>query len=196
MHSCRKSKSDRSIVPRISQAPPASSGPPPRSDPERFGRTARYIGKGECMNTLDWVPLIFDRVVAATISASALAIGIAFLQWCFGARLNAAWRFSLWSVVMVRLLIPVFPQSPASLFNLARLWNTNSPTHSAQHAPATESPTLASRHRLESKARSVPQLRSPSPLASAISHARSTSGFLAGPSASGWARKALCWCTA
>jgi hypothetical protein len=66
---------------------------------------------------------LFDVAVAAVWRASWQAVVLAAivlaLQLVLGGRLAAKWRFALWSVVMLRLLIPTLPASPMSLFNLS-----------------------------------------------------------------------------
>ncbi len=66
----------------------------------------------------------FLDVAAAVIwraswQAAVLGAIVLALQLIFGARLSAKWRFALWSVVMLRLLVPVLPASRLSLFNLS-----------------------------------------------------------------------------
>ena len=42
-------------------------------------------------------------------------------QWLFRDKLTPRWRFNLWWLVLIRLIIPVFPESPLSVFNLAHI---------------------------------------------------------------------------
>lgn len=58
----------------------------------------------------------------ASWQGAVLALLITLLAWCFGERLSPRWRYLLWSVVVMRLLVVATPVSPWSIFNLAR-WN-------------------------------------------------------------------------
>lgn len=60
----------------------------------------------------------FILALEATVFASVLIALIAAVQWLFGKRLGPGWRFILWSIVLVRLLLPALPESRLSLFNL------------------------------------------------------------------------------
>src|SRR5688500_261117 len=51
---------------------------------------------------------------AAVLAAIVLAV-----QWLTRGRLPARWRYNLWLLVLLRLVIPVTPASPFSLFNLS-----------------------------------------------------------------------------
>src|SRR6476619_5708313 len=57
----------------------------------------------------------------ATWQATLLAVLVMILQRVLGKRLGGRGRFALWAVVVVRLLLPVLPESRWSVFNLARL---------------------------------------------------------------------------
>lgn len=73
-----------------------------------------------------------EGVSAAVWQASWQAACLALMIWgldrTLGARLAAGWRFALWSLVFVRLALPVVPASPTSVF---RLW----PARPEQAAP-------------------------------------------------------------
>ena len=70
------------------------------------------------------MPLLgfLDRVVPllwrATWKAGVLIALIFVIRPMHGSRLAPAWRFALWGVVLVRLLVPVLPSGPLSLFRL------------------------------------------------------------------------------
>ena len=70
------------------------------------------------------MPLLgfLDRVVPllwrATWQAGVLIALIFVIRAMLGSRLAPAWRFALWGVVLVRLLVPVLPSGPLSLFRL------------------------------------------------------------------------------
>ena len=61
---------------------------------------------------------VFDWVLQASWQASFLVLLILLVQWVFRARMSAAWRFGLWWLLVVRLVLPVSPPSPFSLFNV------------------------------------------------------------------------------
>ncbi|HTG43924.1 MAG TPA: M56 family metallopeptidase, partial [Verrucomicrobiae bacterium] len=64
--------------------------------------------------------LAFGELLKATIAGSILAVVVAALQFSAKRRLTPAWRYALWLPVLLRLIIPVFPESSWSLFNLPR----------------------------------------------------------------------------
>jgi beta-lactamase regulating signal transducer with metallopeptidase domain len=70
------------------------------------------------MNQL--APALFGKILEATLSASILAAIVFLLQVALRKRLSAAWRFALWIPVLIRLLIPVLPETPFSIFNAPR----------------------------------------------------------------------------
>lgn len=49
--------------------------------------------------------------------AAILVALILLVQWLFGRKLAPGWRYSLWLLVVIRLVLPVTPQSPVSVFN-------------------------------------------------------------------------------
>lgn len=65
----------------------------------------------------DTLPL-FANVLRMTVQASVVIVLILTFQRLLGRRLPPAWRHALWSLVVLRLLLPVFPESRLSLFNL------------------------------------------------------------------------------
>src|SRR5437762_14066871 len=74
------------------------------------------------MNALDAIASeVFRWVLQTTWQAAVLAGLILLTQGLFRKRLSPAWRYGLWLLLVVRLLIPVPPQSALSIFNLARL---------------------------------------------------------------------------
>lgn len=64
---------------------------------------------------------IFGWILQASWQAAVLVMLVLCAQWVFRNRLSPAWRYGLWMLVVVRLLVPVSPQSAVSIFNLARL---------------------------------------------------------------------------
>jgi beta-lactamase regulating signal transducer with metallopeptidase domain/thiol-disulfide isomerase/thioredoxin len=71
--------------------------------------------------------------------AALLTVLIFVAQFCLGKRLDGRWRHALWFLVLVRLILPWTPPSPASLFNYVRL--DSSPAPRTSLAPALPSPT-------------------------------------------------------
>ena len=59
-----------------------------------------------------------QAVLNASWQASVLAVMVLGVQAAFGRWLSARWRYALWSVVVIRLLLPVTPGSALSVFNL------------------------------------------------------------------------------
>ena len=53
--------------------------------------------------------------------ASVLVLLVLIAQRVFRSRLTPQWRFSLWWLVLLRLMLPVAPESAWSVFNLARM---------------------------------------------------------------------------
>ena len=51
--------------------------------------------------------------------AAVLVVLIAAVQWLLRNRLAPKWRYALWWLVVVRLLVPVSPESLVSIFNWA-----------------------------------------------------------------------------
>jgi beta-lactamase regulating signal transducer with metallopeptidase domain len=60
-----------------------------------------------------------DRLLEISAEAAVLVFIILLVQRIFRDRLSASWRYALWFVVLCKLLLPVAPPSPLSLFNLA-----------------------------------------------------------------------------
>ena len=68
------------------------------------------------MNALETV---FSWVLTTTWQASVLAVLVLAAQWILGARLNPRWRYALWLLVPLRLVLPDVPESALSLFRYA-----------------------------------------------------------------------------
>src|SRR5580658_7918212 len=64
---------------------------------------------------------IGPAILHASWQASALAIVVMLLVRLLGERISPRWRYRLWSIVVIRLLLVVAPASPWSAFNLVRL---------------------------------------------------------------------------
>ena len=63
--------------------------------------------------------LAFGWLLAASWQASVLALAVIAIQRIFGARLNPRWRYALWLLVVLRLVLPILPESALSLFQFA-----------------------------------------------------------------------------
>src|SRR5881628_2110819 len=63
----------------------------------------------------------FAGVARASWQACVLAALVLLARRAFGARLSARWRYNLWLLVLVRLVLPVTPASRFSLFNAVNL---------------------------------------------------------------------------
>ncbi len=57
----------------------------------------------------------------ASWQAAVLALLVVLCQIVFRKQLAPRWRFALWWIVVLRLLLPVVPSSAWSVFNLAKL---------------------------------------------------------------------------
>ena len=63
---------------------------------------------------------LLDVLWRGSWQAAVLAGLVLAAQLALRSRLSARWRYKLWAVVILRLLIPVTPASPLSVFNLSR----------------------------------------------------------------------------
>lgn len=61
--------------------------------------------------------VFLNWLLQQTLNVSVLVIVILLIQWLFKKHLTARWRFALWWVVLVGLLLPVRPPSSFSLYN-------------------------------------------------------------------------------
>lgn len=61
----------------------------------------------------------------AVINLSAVGIIVAgillLIKFVFGEKLSASWHYYIWLIFLIRLLLPVFPQSHVSVFNIIKL---------------------------------------------------------------------------
>jgi beta-lactamase regulating signal transducer with metallopeptidase domain len=62
---------------------------------------------------------VFGWLLSASWQASVLALFVLMAQRVLGSRLNPRWRNALWLLVLVRLILPVLPESTLSLFQFA-----------------------------------------------------------------------------
>src|SRR5258708_5342296 len=64
---------------------------------------------------------IFAWVVRTSWQASVLALLIVLVQVVLRKKLSPGWRYGLWLLLVARLVIPIPPCSPLSIFNVAKL---------------------------------------------------------------------------
>ena len=88
------------------------------------------------MNPLVGLERCFGWVLQTTWQAGVLAVLVLLAQWLLRNRLSPAWRYGLWFLLLVRLVMPMAPSSALSVFNLAR-WPQPRVTHIP---PAVEAP--------------------------------------------------------
>lgn len=73
----------------------------------------------------------------STLAASAVALLVMVIQRLFHRHLSARLQHALWLIVLVRLLLPDFPSSPASIFNVAtHIKNAVSMIHVEGYSPS------------------------------------------------------------
>src|SRR5207237_9444322 len=73
---------------------------------------------------------IGELLLRASWQAGVLALIIFTIQWLAGPRLGARWRYNLWMLVVLRLLLPVVPSTQWSVHNWIAL-----PKKSPQQIP-------------------------------------------------------------
>jgi hypothetical protein len=69
---------------------------------------------------------VFNRVAQASMYAAAVTIIIFLIQTLARPHLPARWRYALWMILLLRMILPAGPQSGFSLWNLAPQWATRS----------------------------------------------------------------------
>ena len=93
------------------------------------------------MNLESTLSFVLNGLWRASWQASVLAVVVLLAQRLFTKRLGGRGRFILWSVVLVRLLLPVLPQSRLSLFNLV---HTSTNRDAVVPQPVVERPVVTS----------------------------------------------------
>jgi beta-lactamase regulating signal transducer with metallopeptidase domain len=63
----------------------------------------------------------WDWLFRSSWQAAALIPLVLVAQWMFGNKLAPRWRYALWGLVLIRLALPVSPESAVSIFNFARI---------------------------------------------------------------------------
>lgn len=67
----------------------------------------------------DFLNSVYVWIVQSAVFLSVTALLIMLFKLIFKNRLRAKWHFLIWAVLLVRFVIPFFPSSPVSVFNLA-----------------------------------------------------------------------------
>lgn len=64
---------------------------------------------------------VFRSLLITSAQAALVALLVLLAQWLFRDRLSKTWRHSLWFLVVLRLVAPVLPESPTSMFHLTQM---------------------------------------------------------------------------
>jgi len=62
---------------------------------------------------------IFDWVVSTSVTTSIMVLSILMIKTLIGNYLTPKWHYFLWFLVIIKLLIPVLPESPISIHNFS-----------------------------------------------------------------------------
>ena len=89
--------------------------------------------------------VFFDWLGRASWRAAVLAGLVLMVQWLFRKRLTSAWRYRLWLLVVIRLVLPFPPASLVSVFNIAQFTSGNPPVTLAPHEIRAGPPALFTR---------------------------------------------------
>ena len=73
------------------------------------------------MNTTILAGNTFSWILQTSWQAAVLVLLVLIVQMIFRHKLSPAWRYGLWLMVVVRLLVPAAPQTAWSIFNVAKL---------------------------------------------------------------------------
>jgi len=76
-----------------------------------------------------------DLLLRASWQAGVLALIVFVAQWLAGSRLSARWRYNLWMLVLLRLLLPIVPSTQWSVHNWIAL-----PTKAPRELPQISQP--------------------------------------------------------
>ena len=70
------------------------------------------------LSSIDWqMNVVLGGLLQISIQATILILLILMIQWMLGRYLSAAWRYRLWFLVMLRLVLPFSPESHLSIYN-------------------------------------------------------------------------------
>ncbi|MBI4026983.1 MAG: hypothetical protein HY360_18505 [Verrucomicrobia bacterium] len=56
-----------------------------------------------------------------------LILLVLFAQWLFRKQISPRWRYNLWLLVLLRMMMPALPESSLSIFNLTKAFPTAHP---------------------------------------------------------------------
>ncbi|MDA1275445.1 MAG: M56 family metallopeptidase, partial [Verrucomicrobia bacterium] len=107
------------------------------------------------METNSMLTSIFGCVLKSSWQAAALVCLVLIVQGILGRNLSARWRYGLWFLVLVRLLVPVLPESAFSIYNLAK---TSASSASGRERPAFELLTRGNERKAVSELSAVSQM--------------------------------------
>ena len=65
-----------------------------------------------------WLSAVFEWIWRSSIFASIIIIFILLFKTIVKGELGVRWHYYIWFLVLIRLLLPTAPESPASIFNL------------------------------------------------------------------------------
>ena len=72
------------------------------------------------MNLAHWVDPLLEWLWRASWQASVLVGLVLLVQALLRSKLTPRWRSALWWLVLIRLVMPVVPEAPWSVFNYVR----------------------------------------------------------------------------
>ncbi len=58
-----------------------------------------------------------EFLIQITITTTVTALAILLIKTLFSKKMSAKWQYYIWLVLLIRILVPVLPQSPLSVFN-------------------------------------------------------------------------------
>lgn len=96
---------------------------------------------------MNWIPEPLTAFTAwlmrTTLQAGVLVLLIVAVQAVFRDRLTPRWRYALWIILLVRLVVPWAPESSLSVYNWARLPRTAASRHSPSPPPPPDETSAA-----------------------------------------------------
>ncbi|WP_054973032.1 M56 family metallopeptidase [Paenibacillus sp. A3] len=95
---------------------------------------------------------IFLWFCYSTLAASAVALLVMAIQALFRRHMSARMRHALWLIVLIRLLLPDFPNSPLSLFNMLHLTSGMEKAVSEVLPSGADTPPIAAPENSQEKA--------------------------------------------
>ena len=109
---------------------------------------------------------VLEILWRASWQAALLAGMVLIVQWLLRGRLSARWRYNLWLLVLLRLIVPVTPQSSLSIFNLSKRFAVVSAPSTVANVEIASPPLrLSALSKRETVVEAVPLARSAKPQA-------------------------------